>query len=366
MYYNNYYNNLLTIRIPILFISALVLNACSYINGQDGILSNREYEYQEVEQQVQKSNQKEPSYITHQFIQDPLYPVPDIKLNPKQSYFIPSKENKAPRANSLLEANFEKGLSVHRQNNQSWLSSTQYDSDELIAKLIKYLTDNGFNVTKQASNQLTTDWLLIGNDEDDKDFFDFSKVNEIYHKVRIELEPKSADQYLIHLQLLEAKGQQIPDKTNWQQAKQSGDLINHQLVKMMDYLAQEDTEYSLSVMSGNLDNLPDYSLTRDGNDYPVLVIFNNQAEAWFKIADAIEQSSLKLKDLNREASVFYLVSPFKQAEKSESDEELTEQLIEIKLSSLQTGIQIDIQINDESLISIQQADYIIKQLTPYL
>lgn len=83
-------------------------------------------------------------------------------------------------------------------------------------------------------------------------------------------------------------------------------------------------------------------LTRDGNDYPVLMLDLDFDWAWQAVGDALPTlSSVKVGDLDRELGVYYLVV---DGRKNSADEPW-----QLKLNYTANGIQVALQVDENAM-----------------
>lgn len=96
-------------------------------------------------------------------------------------------------------------------------------------------------------------------------------------------------------------------------------------------------------------------LTRDGNDYPIIMMRTRFAWAWARVDKALDQAGLKVDDRDRAAGLFYLELPGKAD--SRHDE------ARLKLSQTANGIQVAVlRPKSEGLLKREPAQVVLERL----
>ena len=113
-----------------------------------------------------------------------------------------------------------------------------------------------------------------------------------------------------------------------------------------------------SLFSRNLSSRASYLLTRDGNDFPVLVIQQDFNRAWIAVGEALAKTKLVIDDRNRSLGIFYLL--YGKDKKGEARQ------YELKLNRAENGVQVAVQINDEQIAPRDVSDYILGKVTENL
>ena len=104
--------------------------------------------------------------------------------------------------------------------------------------------------------------------------------------------------------------------------------------------------------------LPKYTMTRDGNGYPILVINQDFNRAWLAVGQALQRSRVGVSDLDRTLGIYYLA----ETTQVEVDDELEEKELQLRLISSESGIQVSVQVDDDTLAPEEQSARILNQI----
>ncbi len=116
-------------------------------------------------------------------------------------------------------------------------------------------------------------------------------------------------------------------------------------------------------------------LAKDGNGYPILHISQGFAEAWVSVGRAVKRAKLEVDDLNRSLAIFYInvesdrrfadLVAAQVSAASEDEAEALEQasqnraLLELKLNRTERGIQVSVQLDDETWAPIDMSEKLL-------
>lgn len=109
--------------------------------------------------------------------------------------------------------------------------------------------------------------------------------------------------------------------------------------------------------TGTANRIPEakVSLTRDGNDYPVLMLDLAFDRAWQVIGDALRGiGSVKVDDIDRDRAVYYVVLDGKRSSAGEP--------YELKLNYTANGIQVALQVDENAMAPKELSEPLMQQL----
>lgn len=96
-------------------------------------------------------------------------------------------------------------------------------------------------------------------------------------------------------------------------------------------------------------------LTRDGNDYPVLMLALDFDWAWQVVGDALKETgSVELADLDRERAAYFVVVNGRRTSAGEP--------YQLKLNYTANGIQVALQVDDDAMAPRDLAGKLMQQL----
>lgn len=350
-------------RLPLLLVllaGVSLLNGCSFLFGNEGYFRSRSMDYQAAEQSHPMVLPPETEVVAR----PDIYPIPDIRAG---DYYQPAEIDEVPRPESLLNVNEDAGIELVSDGKQSWLV-VEKPLPELWEDLALFFKASGIRIEQFDEEQKTmeTAWLqpkkkpAEGFWDSVVDFFSWDRTPYQREKFLVRVVPwDTQDQYRVtvnHIRVDLDDGE-LPenDSIDWQAPAEDPELVSAMYDEITSYLSDDEVRFRRSsLFSQNLTSQAKFLLTRDGNDYPVLVIQQDFNRAWIAVTEAIDQSDLIIADRNRSLGIFYL-----NFGKNEEGEPAQYQL---KLNRAENGIQVAVQVSDDQVAPKTVSDDILNKI----
>ena len=347
------------LRAALLFVVLFALSGCSYLFGDEGQFRERSMDYQQAESM--------PSLAVPEGVESrPLqqrYPIPQVGQGP---FYQPEDSESIPRPQSLLNVNEAAGLELRQDSGRLWLV-VERSEDELWQQLNEFAASNvSIDSSDRNTGVIETGWLvprkLPGDDGFWKSVWRFLTFSSGENRDRFRITMQSVSQgdfdtSVVHINHVR-ESTPVPETVEWPEEPANTDLVTVVYDELMLYLEQGGRKVGASVLSQDLRALPKYTMTRDGNGYPILVINLDFNRAWLSVGQALERSRIGVTDLDRTLGIYYLAET--AVVKIDDDEE--EKELQLRLISSESGIQVSVQVDDDTLAPEQQSARILNQV----
>ncbi|MCP5013955.1 MAG: outer membrane protein assembly factor BamC [Ketobacter sp.] len=343
---------------PALMITALLaLSGCSYLFGDKGQFRERALDYKQAESVA-------PLVVPDTMDSKPIkqrYPIPRIG---QADFFEPEESDSVPRPQSLLNVNEAAGLELRQDGDKMWLV-VERPQDDLWSQLTEFAASNvSIDRSDRNAGLIETGWLAPRRLPSEEGFwksvgrfFSFGG-GEQRDRFQIRMEPGKAEETSVvrvnHLRLKTP----LPETIEWPQVPDNVELVTIVYDELMLFLEQGGRKAGASVLSQDLKVLPKYTMTRDGNGYPILVINLDFNHAWLSVGQALAKAKVGVTDLDRTLGIYYLSE---KATVVEDDAEVEKEL-QLRLISSESGIQVAVQVDDDTLAPEQQSARILNRL----
>ena len=346
--------SLLLISLPVSLVSG-----CSFLFGNEGYFRSRSMDYQAAEQ-------TRPLVLPagmETVARPDIYPIPDIRAG---DYYQPQDIEEVPRPESLLSVFEDAGLEMVSDGKRRWLVADR-EFAELWEDLTLFFKASGVELERAdpETGTLITAWLQPKQKEAEGfwdsfvEFFSIDRTPYLREKFRIQVQPGDKhNQYnlLVDHVRINTDKQELPATADidWRQNDDDDEqeLVAAMYDELVNYLSDDEVRFRRSsLFSQNLTARTPYLLTRDGNDFPVLVMQQDFNRAWIAIAEALEKSGLTIEDRNRSLGIFYL-----NYGKDDAGDPVQYQL---KLNRAENGIQVAVQLSDDEVAPKAVSDQIL-------
>lgn len=263
--------------------SLLLLSACNYLTGDDGLFPDRRITYQEA--------QMTPDLVVppelDSYTLDQLYVIPE-QANLTATAF---EDIPLPRP---IEPRRREGVVIQRLTENAWILIDATPGQ--VWPLVRdYWTE--LQIALDAENPGTgvmeTAWLEIGSDE------------ELRHKYRITIEPGLhsgySEIYVTHLQ--QERSQPIPAEITWPEESNSEALEMDVMTSISQYLADRNDVYqasSASLLAGSIEAASKANLIQTEEGSRILELRLDYDRAWVQVRQAVEDAGIEILDSNRE------------------------------------------------------------------
>lgn len=336
------------LRQVLLSAALIALSGCSYFFGDEGHFRERTMDYQEANSI--EPLQTPPEMASRQTRQ--RYPIPDVTATKS---FVPEDSSSVPRPRSLANVDQDAGLELRRDEDLYWLI-VRREKQELWPQLIDFVESNSFTVevNDPQLGVIETGWLKPRRPEVKRGFWksigDFftGGDEEKRERFRMSVEESAREPGSIVISIDHVKRESpVPDQVEWPLKPDDPELVRFVYEELMEYLGDEGRRQGTSVLSQDLKALPRYTMTRDGNDYPVLVINLDFNHAWLEVGQALALAKIPVQDLNRSLGIYYLQRSVVVPDEEE-DEDVTREL-QLRVIRAETGIQVAVQLDDDTV-----------------
>jgi len=330
-----------------LVFSLLSLSGCAWLFGDEGSFRSRDMDYQSAEE-------VKPLILPDDVTSVPrkeLYPIPSVE---NSNHFSPETSDDIPRPQSLLAFDELAGIELRTDGQVKWLVvDKSYDS--LWVDLMGFLDVSGMGLASQDETLglLETVWLQPKQEQGSswQSFLGLFKSNQqevMYERFRIKLVLVDAQIknkiYVDHVTAID-DGQGLPesDKIIWPGKPAEPALVESFFDGLDDFIANKKGRKVYASASSEGAGTLRHVITKDGNGYPVLMLQMDFNKAWVDIGTAIKAADIDITDLNLSFGVYYIT--LKGGDNTVDNYEL-------KLVSTESGVQIAVQIDDETLAPI--------------
>lgn len=337
----------------------LAVSGCAWLFGEEGHFRERTMDYKQAgsiealavpaDTQVKERKQR--------------YPIPALGQG---EFYSPKDSDDLPRPQALLGVNEDAGVELRADDDdRHWLVVDQ-SAERLWPQLREFLITNGFTVDSEdaGKHQLETGWLKPRHREEEQGFWDsffdfFSWGDEnLRERFRLSLAPGASESNTIvninHVQTRKG-GDALPTagEIEWPEQPEDPEMVEILYNELMDFLGEGGRQVGVSVLSQDLKALPKFVMTYDGNGYPVLVINQDFNRAWQDVGVALQRARIKTEDLDRSLGIYYL-------DKAVSED--GEQALQLRVSRSETGIQVSVQLDDDTLAPKSDSARILNRL----
>ena len=338
------------------------ITGCSVLFGNEGYFRSRSMDYQAAEQ-------------TRPLVMPPgiemaaradIYPIPDIRQG---EYYVPKDIEEVPRPEALLSVFGDAGLEMVTDGDRKWLVAERA-LPALWEDLGFFFKASGVELDSLDADTrtLTTVWLQPRQKEAEGfwdsfvELFSFDKTPYLREKFRLRVEPSDkADQYRILVDHVRVDTEDDPlpaaEDIHWQQGSDDDEkeLVAAMYDELVNYLSDDEVRFRRSsLFSQNLISRAPYLLTRDGNDFPVLVMQQDFNRAWIAVAESLEKSGMVIEDRNRSLGIFYV--------NHGENEDGEPKQYQLKLNRAENGIQVAVQISDDEVAPKEISDQILERV----
>ncbi|CBL46879.1 Predicted outer membrane uncharacterized lipoprotein [gamma proteobacterium HdN1] len=326
-------------------ISALS-TGCSFMGGDDGYFRSRAMDYEKA---VELAPLKLPEG-TQSTQRKELYPIAQRQGEVKGAY-APKGADDLPRPQGLLNVNEQAGVEIREKDDQRWLVVRKSPADSFeLAK--RFVENNGFEIARAdaSSNTVETGWLKPRQEDQPGWFMRMVTLNfrDDYDRFRFRIE-NAADGTHIRIEQVRERASDassLPNKVAWNGTHASTTRTEVVANDLSDFIAEEQaTSLRTGVLAAAYANAPRTIMTWDGNGFPVLVITMDMNRAWLAVGQALERSSLKVRDLNRSLEVYYL----KRDKRLRKEGEGESHQYQLKLLRADEGVHVAVQLDDNTL-----------------
>lgn len=263
--------------------SLLLLSACNYLTGDDGLFPDRRISYQDA--------QMTPDLVVppelDSYTLDQLYVIPE-QANLSVTAF---EEIPQPRP---IERRRREGVVIQRLTGSAWILIDATPGQ--VWPLVRdYWTELqiALDYENPGTGIMETAWLEIGADED------------LRHKYRLTIEPGLhsgySEIYVTHLQ--QERSVPIPVVVTWPEESNSEDLEMDVMTSISQYLADRNDVYqasSASLLAGSIEAASKANIVQTDEGNRVLELRLDYARAWVQVRQAVEDAGIEILDSNRD------------------------------------------------------------------
>ncbi|PCJ46081.1 MAG: hypothetical protein COA99_03500 [Moraxellaceae bacterium] len=348
-----------------LCLSMVTLSSgCAWIFGDQGYFRERTLDYQKAQE---INPLRFPEGVSAHNITE-LYPIPHVE---KMGRFLPESGEDIPRPQSILSVDEDLGIELRSDGTLSWLIIEQ-EREKLWAILSDFLVASGMEVEKHDASlgRIETLWLKPRIIEEEgmwawvADVFTGDDKENTREKFRITVEKEAeGERYRVQIDHVSRvrtdDGLSAVSQEEWDAASGNKELLDILYAELSDYIADEKNRRGhASIMAQNLTAMPSYLMTRDGNDYPVLMMQMDFNRAWIDVGLAIKKAELTQTDLNLSLGIYYIAV--------EVEDEEEPQIYEVKLISANNGVQVAVQIDDDTVAPVEISDKLLAAISAKL
>jgi len=344
-------------RLALVGLGVIALSGCSYLFGNEGRFRERAMDYQ-------KAESIPPLTVPSGMESRPLsqrYPIPSAG---KAEFYVPAASDEIPKPQALVGVNEDAGIELRADGDRHWLVVDQ-PVERLWPQAKNFLSSNGLTLDQEnvAAGVLETRWLKPRIKEGEEpgfwaSLFGFSD-EDLRERIRFTLSDISEQGKTVitidHVQT--RKGDDaLPQAENveWPEQPENPELVLALYNELMDFLGEGGRQVSFSVLSQDLKALPKFVMTWDGNGYPVLVINQDFNRSWQDVGQALEKARIEVEDLDRSLGIYYL-------KKNDPDDD-EEQALQLRITRSESGIQVAVQYDDDTLAPKETSAAILNRL----
>lgn len=350
-------------RMIALVVVGLGLSGCASLFGEEGRFRERAMDYK-------KAESIPPLQVPEGMASKPLqqrYPIPPVSGG---NFFVPKHADDLPRPQALLNVNEDAGIELRAAGERHWLVANQ-PSERLWPQVKEFLVSNGLLLDREDVGQgiLETRWLKPRNQDGKKGFWARLKglftpgEENVRERFRLSFRPvpeQAATQ--IEIQHVQSRKREdaLPAAADitWPEQPQDPALVLVLYNELLDFLGEGGRQVSFSVLSQDLQALPRYVMTWDGNGYPVLVINQDFNRAWQDVGAALNKARIGVDDLDRSLGIYYLT----QKALLESDGKPQERPLQLRVARSESGILVSVQFDDDTLAPKEESAAVLNRL----
>ncbi|HVL00318.1 MAG TPA: outer membrane protein assembly factor BamC, partial [Dongiaceae bacterium] len=300
--------------------------------------------------------------------------------------YVPKDSDDLPRPQALVNVDETAGLELRKdEDDRQWLVVEQ-SNEKVWPQLREFLVSNGFAIDGEDAGKglLETGWLKpryheegeIGppvgepgsgpRPEDDEpgfwgSLFSWFSWGDDEDRVRFRLiltQGKDEASSIVTINQVQTgrSGDSLPEASDidWPDEPEDPEMVTVLYNELMDFLGEGGRQVGVSVLSQDLKALPKFVMTYDGNGYPVLVINQDFNRAWQDVGRALQRARIPTQDLDRSLGIYYL------GQADEDDDE--EKPLQLRLSRSETGVQVSVQLDDDTLAPKEESARILNKL----
>jgi len=348
-----------------LLVPFVVLSSgCSWLFGDQGHFRERTMDYQKAQEKKALSF---PEGINAKGVVE-LYPIPHVS---KKGRFVPETAEDVPRPQSILSVDDDLGIELRTDGSATWLVVAQ-SYDKLWSTVSDFLLASGMELDRKDKHVglMETLWLKPRVIEEEGVWASFinlftadDKANT-REKFLVTIEQINDQQrYTVRIdhvtRIRNEDGLPKLKALDWAQESENPELLDVLYAEVSDYIADEKSRRGhASIMAQSLTAMPSYLMTRDGNGYPVLMMQMDLNRAWIEVGSAIKKAKLAQSDLNLSLGIYYI--------KVDVEGEEEPLVYEIKLISAENGVQVAVQVDDDTLAPIDVSDRLLSAISKQL
>ena len=169
----------------------------------------------------------------------------------------------------------------------------------------------------------------------------------------------------IRVQQAKAKSPEPDRAVAWPVKNQDALVVGAMFDRLMDYFGEQGNQVGSVVLSKDVSTLPEYTMTWDGNGFPILVINRDFNQAWQLVGAALKAANLPILDLDRSLGVYYLSA--KNLKVAGFDAEMeSDQDVQVRLANSESGVQVSVQLDDETVAPKNLSAGILNRLREHL
>lgn len=347
------------LRPALLFTVLLALTGCSYLFGDKGQFRERALDYKEAESVA-------PLEVPKGMSSAPIkqrYPIPAIG---QADFYEPEESDSVPRPQSLLNVNEAAGLELRQDAGKVWLV-VERSKSELWTQLNEFASSN-VSVDKADLQQgvIESGWLAPRQLPSEEGFW--SSVGRLFsfavgeQRDRFRITMTGSSDAPIETSIVQVNHVRLhtplPETVEWPAEPDNIELVTLVYDELMLFLEQGGRKAGASVLSQDLRVLPKFTMTRDGNGYPILVINQDFNRAWLSVGQALARARVEVTDLDRTLGIYYLAERAKVVE----DDDEVEKELQLRLISSESGIQVAVQVDDDTLAPEEQSARVLNRI----
>lgn len=266
---------------------AMVLGACNYLSGENGVFRDRGGDYLEAEILPAMVIPEELDSYTL----DQLYVIP-AQVAVETEVF---DDTPMPKP---IETRRREGVIIQNLGDRRWIV-LDANPDQVWPLVRDYWTQLQvvLDYENPGSGIMETSWLEVDSDE------------ETRHKYRMTIEPGLhsgySEIYVRHLENL--RSEPIPIVVNWPETSSSADNEGQILTTLSQYLADRNDVYqasSASLLAGSIEAERKANIVEDEQGGQILELRLDYARAWVLVRSALEAAEISILESDRDQSFF--------------------------------------------------------------
>ncbi len=336
----------------------LAVSGCAWLFGEEGHFRDRTMDYRKADS-IQPLAVPDGTQVKER---KQRYPIPAVG---EGQFYVPKDSDDLPRPQALVSVDEDAGIELRADDDRHWLVVDQ-PAERLWPQLREFLITNGFTIDSEDAGRgmLETGWLKPRQREEEQgfwaSFFDIFSWGDdnLRERFRLSMAPGSGDGSTVidinHVQTRKGSDSlPVASEIEWPEQPEDPEMVEILYNELMDFLGEGGRQVGVSVLSQDLKALPKFVTTYDGNGYPVLVINQDFNHAWQDVGVALERARIKVEDMNRSLGIYYL------GKEASGD---GEQALQLRLSRSETGIQVSVQLDDDTLAPKDDSARILNRL----